>query len=107
MVKVSYKGKDFWIPEGTNLRTALLAAEESPHNGKSRWINCKGSGTCGTCAVAIQGRVTPVSPRGVEQWRLNFPPHDSRSGLRLACQVRVVGDIEVLKRPGFWGSGRS
>jgi hypothetical protein len=26
----------------------------SPHNGKSRLINCRGLGTCGTCAVEVK-----------------------------------------------------
>ncbi|MFN3182245.1 MAG: hypothetical protein ACE37F_09620 [Nannocystaceae bacterium] len=39
----------------------------------------------------------------MERWRLGFPPHERTSGLRLACQIEVTGDIEVTKHPGFWG----
>lgn len=42
----------------------------------------------------------------MERWRLDFPPHGaarSKRRLRLACQVRVRGDLEVLKHRGLWG----
>jgi ferredoxin len=68
-------------------------------------LHCRGFGTCGTCAVQVEGRVSP--PTAVETWRLNFPPHKQslQKGLRLACQVRVDGDLEVCKLPGRWGQG--
>ncbi len=88
-------------PEGAILRDVLLEAGESPHNGGAAIANCRGLGTCGTCAVEIEGPVSPPTDR--ERWRLGFPPHDADSGLRLACQTRVEGDLEVRKYGGFWG----
>ena len=35
--------------------------------------------------------------------RLRLPPHDLASGLRLACQVNVLGDVEVTKFEGLFG----
>jgi hypothetical protein len=32
-----------------------------------------------------------------------MPPHDRDSGLRLACQVNVLGDLTVIKYAGLWG----
>jgi ferredoxin len=82
----------------------------SPHNGSADTLNCRGHGTCGTCAVDIRADTEdaetdpPVSDVGaVERGRLSVPPHDPESGLRLACQTRVYGDIAVTKHPGFWG----
>ncbi len=89
------------VQPGTPLRDALLAAGSSPHNGRSRWLNCHGFGTCGTCAVQVEGEVAPPSAR--ERARLQFPPHTLASGLRLACQLRVTADLVVTKHPGFWG----
>jgi hypothetical protein len=43
---------------------------------------------------------------GVERWRLNFPPHHSQSGLRLACQCKVMGDLRIEKWEGLWGNRR-
>jgi ferredoxin len=38
-----------------------------------------------------------------ERSRLSKWPHDIDSGLGLACQTHVEGDIEVRKHGGFWG----
>jgi Na+-transporting NADH:ubiquinone oxidoreductase subunit NqrF len=66
-----------------------------------KYMNCRGLGSCGTCAVWIRGIISQKSR--VEKLRLKFPPHQEKPGLRLACQVRVWGDIEVVKGEGFWG----
>lgn len=87
---------------GERLRDALLRAGTSPHNGRANLLNCRGFGTCGTCAVRIEGPVEPAGMR--ERARLRVPPHDPDAGLRLACQVRVgTADLTVRKHPGFWG----
>ena len=87
--------------EGELLRDVLLAAGESPHNGSADAVNCRGHGTCGTCAVEIEGDVSEPTTR--ERARLSVPPHDPDDGLRLAGQTRVLGDLEVRKHDGFWG----
>jgi ferredoxin len=93
--------------DGETVRTAALRRGLiSPHNGRANLINCRGLGTCGTCAVQIDGAVQPAERSVKEQLRLSFPPHGSSltsSTLRLACQVQVRGDIQVTKRTGFWG----
>ena len=86
---------------GDNLRNALLSANLSPHSQNSKWLNCKGMGTCGTCAVKIEGDVTPLTK--IEKLRLVFPPHNLENGLRLACQCKVMGDLKLKKYGGFWG----
>ena len=112
----------FTANDGELLRTAALRRGlVSPHNGRARLINCRGLGTCGTCAVEIESPLeegndsasaplAPVDPperNNVENVRLNFPPHNFSSkqspNLRLACQVAVRGDLVVTKRAGFWG----
>lgn len=99
---VRFQGEEIECKEGERLRDVLLRAGRSPHNGRARWINCKGMGTCGTCAVAIvEGEPGPRSGR--EKWRLNFPPHHEEDGLRLACQVKVWEDLSAEKHEGFWG----
>ena len=100
MPTVTFRGEDIDCEEGAILRDVLLDAGLSPHNGPTA-VSCHGLGTCGTCAVAIEGDVD--DPNSRERWRLDFPPHDADSGLRLACQVRVTDDLTVEKRPGFWG----
>ena len=101
MHRVTFEGQTVEVPHGSRLRDGLHAAGATPHNGNSRWFNCQGFGTCGTCAVRVDGEVSPMSGR--ERARLNFPPHNVDDGLRLACQVRVHGDVHVTKYEGFWG----
>lgn len=109
MPTVRFRGTDIDCEEGAILRNVLLEAELSPHNGSADRLNCRGHGTCGTCAVGIRAAdgaddEPPVSgPGAVERGRLAVPPHDPESGLRLACRTRVYGDIAVKKHPGFWG----
>ncbi|QDG53912.1 (2Fe-2S)-binding protein [Persicimonas caeni] len=102
MPKVEFNGHLIECEAGERLRDVLLRAGETPHNDNAQWLNCRGFGTCGTCAVEIvEGTVGEKTAR--ERWRLDFPPHDPSSGLRLACQIRVEDDLKVTKYPGFWG----
>lgn len=101
MPTVHFRDRQIDCDEGEILRDVLLEAGESPHNGFSDTANCRGMATCGTCAVEVEGDVSEPTDR--EQRRLSFPPHDPDSGLRLACQTRVEGDVTVTKHSGFWG----
>ncbi|BAC89462.1 2Fe-2S iron-sulfur cluster-binding protein [Gloeobacter violaceus] len=104
MPQVKIFGKTYTCAQGANLRQFLLEQNVPLYNGPSSLINCHGLGTCGTCAVGIAG---PVSePGGREKFRLGLPPHKGvEGGRRLACQVTVLGDIEVTKYEGIWGEG--
>ena len=101
MPTIRFRGNEIECDRGDLLRDALLDAGESPHNGSSDLLNCRGHATCGTCAVEVSGDVSEMN--NDERRRLSFPPHDEESGLRLACQTHVHGDVEVVKYPGFWG----
>jgi ferredoxin len=101
MATIQFGDAEIECEEGALLRDVLLDAGHSPHNGRSNIVNCHGFGTCGTCAVEIEGSVSDPTSR--ERRRLDFPPHSPDSGLRLACQTRVEGDITVRKHDGFWG----
>lgn len=90
LVQVEFRGRQLQAQRGSTLRTALLEAGVTPHNGRATLINCRGLGTCGTCAVEVRGQVEPPQWTTQEQLRLNFPPHapPGNQQLRLACQVR-------------------
>jgi ferredoxin len=100
-LKVEYDNQIITCSKGTNLRRLLLSSGLSPYNGKAKVLNCRGLGSCGTCAVSIHGKVSPKT--AMEKWRLAFPPHQPDSGLRLACQVKIEGNIKLTKGLGFWG----
>lgn len=102
MPKINFDGREIECEPGANLRRVLMQAKLPLYNGAARAIHCRGLGTCGTCAVQIDGDVSP--PTRVETWRLNFPPHRAEQGLRLACQCRVQGDLRITKRSGLWGN---
>jgi len=100
--RIKYQNKEVEAGHGENLRKALLKKGLSPYNGWAKRVNCHGLGTCGTCAVEVlQGKVN--EPTAVEKWRLNFPPHQADSGLRLSCQLQVTSNLLLQKHPGFWG----
>jgi ferredoxin len=108
---------EFQASEGELLRTAALRrGVASPHNNRANLINCRGLGTCGTCAVQII--ITPVvnddhgednllpPKNAIEEFRLSVPPGhggELSKQLRLACQVSVNSDLTVIKKTGFWG----
>ncbi|MGD1908094.1 MAG: 2Fe-2S iron-sulfur cluster-binding protein [Leptolyngbyaceae cyanobacterium] len=100
---VTFQGQTFTCAVGANLRQVILQHQRTVHNGGAQIINCRGLGTCGTCAVQIQGAVSGVNWR--DRARRSLPPHDPQRDLRLACQTQVLGDIQVTKYDGFWGQG--
>lgn len=101
MPTVHFAGASVPCPEGANLRAVLLRARLPLYTRVAAALHCRGHGTCGTCAVRVEG---PVSdPTAIELRRLRLPPHDPASGLRLACQTSVLGDVTVTKHPGFFG----
>ncbi len=101
MPTVHFAGKSVECPPGANLRMVLIRARLPLYASAARALNCRGRGLCGTCAVSIEGEVSPPTP--VEQRRLSAPPHDAGSGLRLACQCKVLADLRVTKHRGLWG----
>ena len=101
MPKIEFSGTVIQCEQGANLRQVLLKSNLPLYNGVAKFIHCRGLGTCGTCAVRIEGEVS--TPTAIETWRLNFPPHKKGSGLRLACQCKVQGDLKIHKLAGLWG----
>jgi ferredoxin len=101
MPKVIFAGQSVECPLGANLRVVLLRARLPLYTRVARAIHCRGHGTCGTCAVRVEGGVTP--PTAAERLRLRLPPHHPDSGLRLACQCSVIGDVTVTKYDGLFG----
>lgn len=103
MPKVTAQGKTFSCEIGSNLRQILLQHGVELHNGQANLINCRGIGTCGTCAVQVQGAISEANWR--DRARRSLPPHSPMQDRRLACQTRVLGDVKVAKFDGFWGQG--
>jgi len=98
---VSFAGRKVECPHGANLRVVLLRARLPLYTLVARAIHCRGRALCGTCAVQIEGPVSP--PTEAEEQRLRGFPHTREAGLRLACQCSVLGDVVVTKHPGLFG----
>ena len=101
MPTIRFRDQTLDCPEGANLRMVLVRARLPLYNSAARALNCRGRGSCGTCAVEIEGKVS--APTEAERKRLARAPHAPDSGLRLACQVSVEGDLVVTKRKGLFG----
>ena len=103
MPTVKAQGKTITCDRGANLRQVLLDNGIELYNGNAKIINCMGIGSCGTCAVEVEGEVSP--PNWKDKARRSLPPHSPTKNRRLACQTKVLGDICVTKYNGFWGQG--
>ena len=101
MPTIRFLDQTIECPPGANLRMVLTRARLPLYNSAAKALNCRGRGSCGTCAVEIEGDVSEPTP--AEQKRLARRPHAPDSGLRLACQVSVRGDLVVTKRKGLFG----
>jgi ferredoxin len=101
MPVVEFAGRQVECPIGANLRVVLLRARLPLYTTAARALHCRGRSMCGTCAVRIEGEVS--EPTDSEVRRLSLFPHRPESGLRLACQCSVQGDLKVTKYEGLFG----
>lgn len=102
MPTITYNGREITVETGANLRDALIEADATPHNGAAKYLNCRGRGACGTCAVEVVDGY-PGSKSVDELRRLQRPPFDEDTPLRLACQITVEEDLTVINHDGFFG----
>jgi ferredoxin len=98
--------KEIQVPEGSNLRAEALRAgvDVYPPLHRLPLTHCPGLGCCGTCRVLITKGVENASPMGfMERMRLrfSFAYIGNENTMRLACQTRVNGDMEVQTKPSL------
>ena len=115
VVKFTKENKEITVPEGTNLRRAAIDAGVELYNGLNgigasinKYVNCYGFGQCATCVVKITKGMENASKMGLmEKARFYAPVPDPKSmdiignedTMRMACQVKVEGDMEVETGP--------
>ena len=102
-VKFLVSNLEVEVPEGANLRKESLRAKVALYPGIHKYLNCRGFALCGKCAVSVKsGRENCPSPGVREKIRLllSYLPIGREKGeIRLACQTRVMGDIQVETTP--------
>lgn len=117
-VKVFKDGKalkEIEVAEGANLRTALLENGIPVHHDVMdfttaivQYVNCHGLGQCGTCHVHVKSGMENCSPKGWwENLRLKMSTFaiGHEDVVRLSCQTKVMGDMEVEVQPKINFSG--
>ncbi|HEX2474421.1 MAG TPA: ferredoxin [Lacipirellulaceae bacterium] len=124
IVKFIKENKEIEVPRGANLRKEAIKAGINVHQGVNGFgasinkiVNCHGFGQCGTCRVLITKGAenassmgflekvrfkcpvpTPITPGGVDPLPcMAFIGHEDT--MRLACQTKVLGDMEVESGP--------
>lgn len=109
--------KKIEVPVGANLRKEAMRNGIEVYPGMHKYVHCPGIGGCATCRVLITKGEENVSRQSLrEKLRFLIGPFTifARLGnektLRLACQTRVNGDIEVETQPSinwhgerYWG----
>jgi ferredoxin len=88
------------VPQGKNLKSLALELGINPHREFFRGINCGYLGMCGTCQVWVKEK----APGSTNLRNFREKIAGTRGQRRLACQVKVLGDVEITTMPG--GDGR-
>ena len=84
------------VPEGKNLKALALELGINPHREFFRGLNCGYLGLCGTCPVWVK----ELLPGAVSGRNFREKIAGTRGQRRLACQVRILGDVEITTIAG-------
>ena len=102
-IKFVKEKKEVQVPEGANLRREARAAGVQVYKGPDKVLHCPGLGLCGTCRVLITKGADHASPKGWwESFKLRYlslAAIGHEDTMRLSCQTRVEGDMEVVTTP--------
>ena len=103
-VKFTKEKDELEIEAGENLRQAALTNGIQVYDGPTRFLNCMGNGTCGTCSVIVKEGKENLSPKTMLE-KMTLSLHLTSIGheeeMRLSCQCKVNGDCSIETKPGF------
>ena len=84
------------VPQGKNLKSLALELGINPHREFFRGVNCGYLGMCGTCQVWVkEGASGATNPPNLREKMGGM-----RGLRRLACQVKIIGDVEITTLAG-------
>lgn len=96
-------GTEVECDQGANLRQVARQNGVELYPGVHRFANCRGLSQCGACRVLIQnGTEKNAGPKTLlEKLRMAMAFFNIGHGdeIRLACQTKVMGDMDVMERP--------
>lgn len=95
------------VQDGEDLRTVARKNGVQLYSGPHKVLNCMGLGTCCSCSVAVKNGDKNCSRKGILEslWKWLRPIFglkifsNPEKNVRLACQTRVHGDVEVETHP--------
>ncbi len=96
--------KEIEVPVGANLREEAQKAGIEVYAGLSRFLNCRGHGTCGSCRILVKKGMENLNDKGLKEKftlcrMLSSIGHEDE--IRLACQCKVNGDCTIETRPAL------
>ncbi|GAB0494079.1 hypothetical protein MMPV_005369 [Pyropia vietnamensis] len=90
------KSTELQVSTDTDLRSALLDAGIDVYTLRGKLTNCGGGASCGTCKIdVVEGSSMCNGLSGREDRKLDGQPES----WRLACQLKVFGDVTVRTKP--------
>ena len=107
MPKITFvrEKKEIEVPVGSNLRQVALDNGIEVYPGINKVLNCHGNATCGSCRmVLMKGTIDNTSPKTFREkmrFQLSFLNIGEETEMRLACQTKVMGDLEVYTQPAY------
>ncbi len=94
--------KTIKVPSGANLRKEAIKAGVQLYPFPHNYVNCHGFSQCGSCRVLItKGQTEANRPNLLERLRMmvSMARIGHEDTMRLACQTRVNGDMDVVVQP--------
>ena len=103
-IKFTREKKTIQCAEGEKLRDVAMQNGIQLYPGLKSTFNCHGFGQCGECRVHVVKGMENLAPKTLME-RIRIAVSWFKFGheheVRLACQARVKGDVEVLTQPAF------
>ncbi|APZ94097.1 2Fe-2S iron-sulfur cluster-binding protein [Fuerstiella marisgermanici] len=96
--------------DGEDIRSVARKNGVQLYSGPHKVLNCMGMGACGSCNVSVKSGSDNCTPRTfceriVAKWLTPLPLFlikilsNPSKDVRLACQTKVHGDVEVETHP--------